>query len=191
MYIFIYNCKCWISQVQVSRNLNEVTRLLYVVEFKVWTSFFIFTCNIWFFVPYFFPPFKFFFFFFSFSLQVWGFAILQNKLPTLSTNTGSYLPCMFKCIHNSWFCVWLCFCICVHLCMCMCQLYTSMYMLVGSVSVCEPRLASMGFSTSSFQILMPMQFCNNLLVSHHSFFHAVCLVVLLGEPHLVVCKSNF
>jgi hypothetical protein len=74
---------------------------------------------------------------------------------------------------------------------CLCHVYKSMHLQVRRVSMCETRLANMDFSTSSFQVLMPMQFCNSLLLSHYTFFHAVCSVVLSGECIIVVWKSHF
>jgi len=74
---------------------------------------------------------------------------------------------------------------------CLCHMYKNMHLPVQRVSVCDTWLANMDFSTSSLQVLMPMQFCNNLLLSHHTFFHAVCSVVLPGECILLVCQSHF
>ena len=47
------------------------------------------------------------------------------------------------------------------------------------------------FRTYPFQLLLPMQFSNSLLLYRHTFLHAVCPVVLPGEHLLVVCKSHF
>jgi len=99
----------------------------------------------------------------------------QTFLQTQAHNFLAYL-----CVHtHSSFCVWLCFCVCVHVCICVCQLYAGMHVLVRSVSVCEIGHVRMDFLNSSFQILVPMHFCNNLLLSHYTFFHAVCPVVSL------------
>jgi hypothetical protein len=38
---------------------------------------------------------------------------------------------------------------------------------------------------------MPMQFCNGLLLSLYTFFHAIWPVLLPEEPILVVCKFHF
>ena len=59
---------------------------------------------------------------------------------------------------------------------CLCRVYKSMHLLVRR-GVCETQLANMDFSTSSFQVLTPMQFSNSLLLSHYTFFHSACPVV--------------
>jgi hypothetical protein len=71
---------------------------------------------------------------------------------------------------------------------CLCQACTCW---CEEVCVCETQLTNMDFNTSSFQLLMQVQFCNSLLLSHRTFFHSACRVVLPGERILVVCKFNF
>ena len=73
---------------------------------------------------------------------------------------------------------------------CLCRVYKSMHLLVRR-GVCETQLANMDFSTSSFQVLMPTQFCNSLLLCHYTSFHAACPVVLPRERILVVCRFHF
>ena len=51
---------------------NEAREWLCELKGEDWTSYFIFTGNVFLFLPYFFPPLK-SFFLFSFFLQVWGY----------------------------------------------------------------------------------------------------------------------
>jgi len=44
---------------------------------------------------------------------------------------------------------------------CLCHVYKSMHLQVQRVSVCETQLTNMDFITTSFQVLMPMQFCKS------------------------------
>ena len=54
---------------------------------------------------------------------------------------------------------------------CLCHVYKSIHMQAQRVCV-KHNSQTWIFSTSSFQVLMPMQFCSSLLLSHHTFFHA-------------------
>ena len=177
MYIFIY-CDDAISPCCRYRIIsNEVTEVLCEVKAEDWTSYFIFTCNIQLFLPYFCTPTPHSdssSFLFPASLSVCKINS-QTFLQTQAHNLIAYL-----CVHtHSWFCVWLCFSVCVHVCIFVCQLYTGMHVLVRRVSVCELGHVRMDFPNSSLQFLVPMHFCNILLLSHHTFFHAVCPVVSL------------
>jgi len=95
-----------------------------------------------------------------------SFQILLIFVPEMSTGFTSY---NVSCV------------MCIKACTCWCE----------EVCVCETQPANMDFSTSSLQVLMPMQFCNSYLLSHYTFFHSSCRVVLPGERILVVCKFNF
>ena len=87
----------------------------------------------------------------------------------------------YSCVHiHSYVCVYVfisayvftCVCVyvnCIQACTCRCE---------GWAYV-NQWLRAWIFSTSSLNVLVPMQFCNNLLLSHHTFFHAVFRVVSL------------
>ena len=130
------------------------------------------------FLPYFFTAIN--FFFFSVFLYTWGFVWFQNKLWTLSKNRLiNYL-----CVHTH-FCVW-CTCVCV----CVTCTQACTYRREGCAWV-NHGLRAWIFHTSPFQLMLPMQFSNYLLLSRHTFFHAFCPVVLPGERLLFLCKSHF
>ena len=180
MYIFIY-CNDAISPSCRYRIIsNDVTKWLCVLKAEDRTFYFIFTCNIQLFLPSFFIPPPFRFFFFPFSCKV---VCLQNKFPNLSTNTGSKISCIFMCAHTFMIlCVALFLCMCARVYFCMSTVHRHARAGAEGERVWN-RASRMEFPNSSFQILVPMHFCNNILLSHDTFtcpLFAVSHIALRG-----------
>ena len=77
-------------------------------------------------------------------------------------------------------------------CVCVCVTYTKACTCRCEGCACVNHgLRAWIFHTSPFQLLLPVQFSNSLLLYRHTFFHAFCPVVLPGERLLFLCKSHF
>ena len=114
---------------------------------------------------------------------MYQFVVCSNKGETMLKNCKFVYFCHLKKFVSpepldptTYMCV-----ICTQACMCRCE---------GCACV-NYWLRKWIFHTSSVQVLLPVQFSNSLLLYRHTFFHAVCPVVLPEERLLVVCKSQF